>query len=228
MSTRNWKSVALAVAAAFLFSTSGVRGATIYDNGAPNLLGGNQMSAFNQADDFINAFLSNLTGIRFYHFEISGTDYNGSITWEILNDSSGSPGSSIASGNTSTVTTTFLGTVTLGDIMYNRYQDDFSIAAAGLGAGTYWLALHNGLISQDLDTDYFWEWAALNATTPGQEFDLFAGGAWATNDSEHAFQVFGDSVGDAIPEPGTLLLLGAGLVGLGGFRRNFGDRRDHV
>ena len=179
----------------------------IYDNGAPNGVFGNEMTAYIQAEDFTLAAPTTLTGVRFWAFDLSPVSYAGSIAWRIYADNSGEPGAVIASD---VVVPT---RVWDHDSWFTSYQHDFTLAVA-LGAGTYWLGLHNGDLTLT-DGWYYWETAGLNATLTGHEDNLFDTDGWYDNGQEHAFQLYGG----VVPEPSTWLLLGAGFIWLAALAR---------
>lgn len=182
----------------------------IVDNSPPNHLTGNNMGFAFQAEDFSLSAGTTLTGLHFWSLE-GDSAYRGSISWSIMSNGSGGPGATtLASGNQSSVMRTALGSY-LG---LNEYANHFALnAPLALGAGTYWLVLHNGPNSNLGDPNEFvWESAANNATMRGAErFDL--AGAWTTNGTEHAFQIL------AVPEPAQVLMLLAGLTLAAGLRR---------
>ena len=189
---------------------------TLFDNGGPATLasdqGGSSMSDFKQADNFSLSTLSSLTGIRFWDQETrDGSSYLGSISWEILGDNAGAPGTTSYASGSATPTRTTAGVV-LG---FQQYQNDFSINVPNLAAGTYWLVLHDGPLSSTNFLDFYWSWNDQGGQGPGgdaMEYDLTAGGSglWNSNSADKAFAVYGSQV----PEPGSMLLLGTGLVGL--------------
>jgi hypothetical protein len=169
-----------------------------------------------QAEDFQLSVLSNLTGVQFWNLEGTPNDYSGSIYYQIVTDAAGSPSNTIVGSGTVTPTRVAAGSV-LG---FSQFQNDFTISLSNVAAGTYWLELHNGPLSNTAFTDFYWSWADLNATNTGtnrgREFSLDPlGSAWTTNDQEHAFNVSGDPVtNNAIPEPATLLLTVSGMAAL--------------
>jgi len=183
----------------------------IYDNGAPDGQTGNEMTEWIQAEDFTLAAPTTLTGVRFWAFPYGGT-YAGSIAWRIYADNSGEPGAVVDFGVV--VPTRVYDHDALG---VPSYQHDFALSVA-LGAGTYWLGLHNGLLTETTRLDYYWETTGSNATLTGQEDHTpFDTGGWLGNEQEHAFQLYGG--GGGIPEPSTWLLLGAGLISLAALAR---------
>jgi len=193
--------------------------APIWVNGSPNGFGGNNLSDTEGAEDFIITVLTDLTGVTFWDMEVSAADYSGSIFWETRNDGGGVPGATVLGSGTASPTRTPVGS-SLG---YNIVRNDFSISVLGLVPGTYWLVLHNGPLSNNAFTDYYWAWTDPNAinmaTTRGVEQELPPFGTWTTTDQEHAFTIQGEPVGPTVPEPASVLLLGSGLMGFLFIRR---------
>ena len=189
----------------------------IFDNGGPSTLnpGASNLSDTQQAQDFLLTSITSLTSVRFWSLEVSSGDFLGSVLWEIRTNRLGVPGSTVVASGTAAPTRTAAGT-TLG---LNQFQNDFNISVNNLAAGTYWLTIHNGPLSSNAFTDFYWSWADPNATAfAGQEFALNpAGTAWTTNDSEAAFQIFGTS--SSTPEPGSLILAGVALLTIGLIRK---------
>src|SRR5690242_20730496 len=116
---------------AFAFVPLALNAGIIFDNGGPNSLDGHEMGDTIQAEDFVVSFTSDLTAIRYWTLEAPGA-YLGSLTWAIYSDSSGQPGSTVASGNTSSVTTTDLGPVSGLGLPLNLFRNDFFITVNGL------------------------------------------------------------------------------------------------
>lgn len=192
-----------------VISCSELAGAVIYSSGPPDGLGGSAMTDFYQADDFSIVSNTSLTGIRFWNLEASVADYAGSIFWYIFSDNAGLPGTALFSGSAAP-TRTAAGTA-LG---LNVFQNDFALSVS-LGAGTYWLVLHNGdPVTNNAFTDYYWATADFtgNTTNRGAEQSITPPDPnWASNGLEHAFEVFGDVT---VPEPATYMLVGLGLAWL--------------
>ncbi|MES2128133.1 MAG: PEP-CTERM sorting domain-containing protein [Pseudomonadota bacterium] len=176
--------------------------ATAYDNGPPDQANGNNMGFAWQADDFTLAVAATLGSVRFWSLEVSGT-YRGAISWSILKDAAGTPGSVIASGTQGAVARSAVGSA-LG---LSEFQNDFMLnLPLALGSGHYWLMLHNGAPSNLGDpNEFLWEATYANASVRGMEsFDQ--GASWSGNLEEHAFQLA------PVPEPAHYAMLGAGLL----------------
>ena len=206
-----------ALAAAALPASAGptVGGGPVYDNGAPDHASGNNMGFAWQADDFTLGAATSLGQLTFWSLEAPDA-YRGSISWEILGDAGGTPSSTIlASGSAGGVTRSLLG----GYLGLDEYANGLDFGALSLGAGTYWLVLHNGSLDNLGDPDEFlWETSGANGTPSGMEtYDK--GMSWSGNFNQHAF------VMSAVPEPGPLPMLAGGLCVLGLAWRKHGARR---
>ncbi len=196
---------------------------TVWNNGGPNSLGGNEIGDLNGAEDFIITAQSDLTAISFWSLEASGS-YLGSITWSIQANTSNVPGAVIASGNIAPTRTNLGAVPALGtNPSLTLFQNNFAINVAALSAGTYWLVLHDGLSTDTALQDFYWAWANLNGTNTGTNRGLeqdatLTDPSWNTNSNEHAFLLSGAPT----PEPATMVLLSAGLAALwlAGRKRN--------
>jgi len=178
-----------------------------YDNGAPNQANGNEMTAWIQAEDFLLGSSTTLTGVRFWDVE-QAPSYQGSITWQIYDDGGGMPGTSLYSGTASPIHSA------TGNVLFfgNEFQNDFGLPNIALGAGTYWLALHNGPLTTMNRLEFYWETTDPNSTLSAQEDPAPFIEDWSSNGQEHAFQLFGETGAAAVPEPTTMLLVGTGLA----------------
>lgn len=184
-----------------------VQAGLIYDNGAPDSVSGNEMTNWIQAEDFSLGAPVVLTDVRFWAFGFTEGAYQGSLVWSLYADNAGEPGALL---NRAAVvpTRTFDHSTSYG----SSYQYDFSVGAVGLGAGTYWLGLHNGPLSTTTREDMYWETTAANGTTLGNEdFAPFDDGNWSNYGAEHAFQLYANNV---IPAPGAIILgsLGTAII----------------
>jgi len=183
----------------------------VFDNGGPNQLSGNEMTAWIQAQSFSLATTDTVQAVQFWALDAGGS-YTGSITYSIYNNNAGVPGVLMASGTASPVE------VATGLTVLDTYTEEllaFNLASGftATGGTTYWLGLHNGPPSTTSRLNFYWEDTSGGLGLAPQEF---AAGAlvWDSNTSQHAFQLFDTSV----PEPGAFGIMGLGLA-LVGFNR---------
>jgi PEP-CTERM motif len=195
----------------------------LFNNGGPNQVSADSLSDLLVAEDFTLSAAATLTSFQFWDVEGAG-QYVGSISWFVYTNSGGLPGVVVAQGSASSagqITRTSTGlTCCFG---FNEFLDDINMTASlsggslSLASGTYWLGLHNGPTSDSTFRDFYWETTANNATIRGQYQDLtIASPPWISTLQEHAFNISGNL---AVPEPGTLSMFGAGLIGILALRR---------
>lgn len=177
--------------------------ATTIGNGPPNQTGGSDLNAFLAADDFTIGAPFDITSIRFWVLR-DNTSYTGTIVWSINAEVSGVPGTALFSGSASP-TAVNTGNV-LGALTESYF--DIPVTISNLGAGTYWLVLHNGPNNAAPAGEFYWAWQNESAGN-SQGYDVITPGPWSSNFAELAFQVTGNTV---VPEPGTIGLTGLGAI----------------
>jgi hypothetical protein len=211
------KRLILLLALLLCFVPLGFAGAVVYDNGAPNLQNGNEMTAWIQAEDFMLGTNTLITDVHFWTIEAPGALYAGSIWYGIYLDNGGQPnlGNPLVEGFLPGANLARVATGRVAQGFYDEYYYSFDIMPFMAQAGvTYWLGLHNGPIGNDVRAEIYWETTDPNGTIRGNEdFLPPAGDGWSNNGQEHAFQL------TSIPEPSSLLLMGSGVLGLAGLLR---------
>lgn len=185
------------------------RAAVIFDNGAPNQSGGDEMTAYVQAEDFALSSAALLTDLHFSTFEGNeGNSWDGTLQYYFFSDNSGQPASTpFATGSAINVMRAATGFV---DADLHEFQ--YSIDTASpilLAAGTpYWIGLH---ANQTFDRqNIYWERSATGYGAAGL-FSLGGPfGRWSTTFNHHAFQLTGATV----PEPAAALLACFAVIAL--------------
>ncbi len=168
-------------------------GFLVWDQGAPDLVSGNEMTLWNQGENFSIPNATVLTDGRFWTGECGAFD--GSFQWAIWEDAGGSPGAFVASGAPG------LGRGATGRFAFGcpEFENTFSFGGVVLNPGNYYLTLH---MSADCGTrdEIYWETSAIVVAPAGVEDD-FCDGGFPSNGQEHAFQLFGKPACDPPAAP---------------------------
>jgi hypothetical protein len=138
----------------------------VYDNGAPNLRSGFEITHWIEADRFTLTDAALVENVKFWDLEIVGY-FQSSIVWEIRSDSGNeTPGSLLFSGTSTNLT--HVATGRNDGFGFSEFVNTFNITPTALAAGTYWLILHNGPLSNNVTANVFWETANNPSTIQSQ------------------------------------------------------------
>ncbi|MBS1716324.1 MAG: PEP-CTERM sorting domain-containing protein [Armatimonadetes bacterium] len=177
----------------------------VYDNGSPNLLGGDDISAYDVAEDFTLTHGASIMGVRFW--SLGGTQ-TGQVRVRIMNADDSGPGGQIFTANLDDDASN------TGRSLYGFNELDHTLEIASsvhLNAGHYYLMLDSDPSLNYQQTGVYWESANANSTPPGVR-RYHGAGLYTPTNEEHAFQVFG--LADPVPEPASLTALGLAALAL--------------
>jgi hypothetical protein len=187
--------------------------AQIYDNGAPAFVGIN-ITQIRAADNFTLASPDTVTDVRIYASTFSGllpANFSGTLSYAFYNDSSGALGSVIGSGSVSGLTGTAAGLCGTNTC----YTIDFSLnSALALGAGTYWLEVHEGATLGTNDGTAI-TWAGWNLSGSSLQSSSLATAPGTFRAAENSFILYNNTSTSAVPEPSSAVMLLFGTAGLG-------------
>lgn len=196
--------------------------ATLYINGAANgNINGWDISGYSAVSNSFKVPDSVVSGVTFYGWYLAG-DTPSTVDWLIATDSLGlTPIASgtEALGTEAILTSTLESGISPNSFGFNIYQNSFAVNVS-LPAGTYWLQLLNANGSANFDP-IGWD----ESDGPSQAWDVYNGVELssdngcgvASGDCSEAFSLSGTDL--SVPEPGSLALLGSGLLCLAGMLR---------
>jgi len=199
-----------------------VADAVVFDNG-PGFsdIGGAAFPTTSalQAEDFSLSTRQTITAVRFWALE-HREGYAGSILWSIRSDNGGKPSPGIIAGDTALPSRVPTGFFNDDYHAAEQFIFQFDIFPLTLEEGHYWLTLHNGPLSFDVNDDarrfLLWD-GSMFSPQPGSAGNEDAkpfDDVWSPF-GERAFQLIG------VPEPGTLFtLLGGAILVLPSRRRS--------
>jgi hypothetical protein len=218
-----WNQWVLALAPLVL--ATGAHAGLLYSSGPPDATAGSSYDVTagrESADDFLFLAVENVTKVAFYFDNGNGiTGWNQDLTYEILSDNAGVPGTSLVSGSAQHLVAVDSGLVSCcnpDDAFLVTFDLEAPFTAA---AGTrYWLGLGGA-------TGTGGNWLAALDDTTLSGYNGTAGHLTAGDNTglQFAFSLFDDPL-TAAPEPASFVLIGCGLGALGLVRRRFRASRE--
>lgn len=170
---------------------------TFYDNGAPNLMNGFEFTHWKVTNQFTLGADVVTNTVKFWEIEARANVWANQVLWEIRsNSASNLPGTVLFSGSSTNLSR--VATSRQDSSNFPEYLITFDLPSVSLPAGTYWLTLHNGALSNNMPPGYvFWETATSNRTDDSKSDEAPFSNNWETNtaDAQHpsqlAFQLIG-------------------------------------
>ncbi|MDQ6654757.1 MAG: hypothetical protein M3Y80_02955 [Verrucomicrobiota bacterium] len=182
------------------------RAEQLYDNGPPGLSDGYEITHWREGDRFAVDQGIVVNQVRYWDFQLNSSAFSGAVLWEIrANSPTNMPGAPLYSGIAVDPIRTATGRVNVDPLFpVPEYVVTFDVPSLVLPAGSYWLVLHNGPLSNNTGQSLFWE-AAVNTSTEPSRSDVAPFVAdWRSNSSSSApfskmaFRLFG-APASAIP-----------------------------
>lgn len=179
--------------------------AVVYTNGPinGNLAGQNISGPYAVSDSFTVSSATSITGFDFGSW-VAGGDTPTQVDWAI---GTSFFGTDVASGTASLSNVLFCSaSPSCGNNFYDVYTSTVSGLNVAVGVGTYYLTLQNGATS--LSGALYWD----ENDGPSSAMQTTTGSI-----GSESFTINGGITG--VPEPGSLIIFGTGLVGLAGAMR---------
>lgn len=176
--------IVLGLATLGLALSSPTRGEVSHDNGTPDQVSGTNMSEQVVAENFTLGANANVILIRFWAIQGQSSDYRGNVYWAIHSNSANQPGAVVAGGVAPVVSAVATGNSTL--FGYAEYSFDIPVDIQ-LAPGNYWLALHNGALSNNGESEMLWSTTAVPLGSNALYLDAVSG--WVSSGNELAFRI---------------------------------------